>query len=246
MISLKLPTSWDQLTPGQIEFYSLKALKNHDPVAVQTLCLIEFSGIKFSQRLLAEDLYEFKKGRATFYVDADRFADMLSRLDFLLELPGLMDPPARIKGCDAPNARLFGVRLDEWFMADNFYSAYTATKEIEYLDQLIAVLYKKHGDQFNNGDDIQQRSRRFSKVPLHIKNWVFLWYTGVKMWVMQKYSYVFEGSGSSDTSPDEVIMGVIRSLNGGNVGNNDKVKASEMHEALFDLNKSIEESKMRR
>lgn len=242
-IHLKVPTSWQEMTQGQLEYFCRKSLMNHDATAVKSLCLIEFAGLKLTKKFLP-DLYEFKRGRVRFTLDADRFAHMLYQLNFLDEAPGLFNPPARIKSCDAADSRLYGLRLDQWFVADNLYAAYANTKDTTYLDKLIAVFYTQYGEAWNNGDDLSRRSLRFSKVPLHVKQVVFLWYTGVKLWLMQKYYYVFAGGdGGSETPADEVIMGVLRSLNGGHVSNNDKVKATEMHECLFELNKLIEESK---
>lgn len=242
-IHLTVPTSWQEMTQGQLAYFCRKSLMNHDATAVKSLCLIEFAGLKLVKQFLPE-LYEFKRGRVRFTLDADRFADMLTRLDFLDEPPGLINPPARLKSHDAADSRLYGLRLDQWFVADNMYAAYANTKETAYLDKMIAVFYTQYGEAWHNGDELSKRAQRFRNVPLHVKQVVFLWYTGVKLWLMQKYYYVFAGGdGGSETPADEVVMGVIRSLNGGHVSNNEKVKASEMHEALFELNKLIEESK---
>lgn len=231
------------MTPGQIAFFCQKSLKNHDALAVQSLCLIEFSDLKFIKRLLP-DYYEFKKGRVRFKLDADRFTDLLSRLDFLQQPPGLMAPPDRIKGCDAPDARLYGVRLDQWLVADTFYTNFVQSHDPVFLDKLITVLYARAGESWDNGDHVAARAVRFYNIPYYLKHWVFLWYTGVKLWLMVKYSHVFSGGTGegSDTPADEVVMGVIRSLNGGHLSNNDRVKGSDVHEALFELNKLIEEN----
>lgn len=243
-INIYVPTAWDQMTPTQLAYFCQKSAKNNDTLAVQSLCLIKFSGLKITDRILP-DAYEFKKGRVRFNLDADVFNDLLTRMDFLQQPCGLISPPAKIKGCLAPNNRFYGLRLDQWLVCDTFFTNYVQSHDVKYLDLMLAVLYQKQGENWDNGDHVTARSERFSKVPFYLKYWVFLWYTGVKLWLMEKYYFVFSGgtADANQTPADEVAMGVVRALNDGNLSNNETVKGSDVHEALYELDKIIEHSK---
>lgn len=242
-VNLTVPISWDQITQKQLEFYSRSLLSSLTATEMKTLCLLQFSRLKLLKSKPGhEGEFMFRKGKVSFSMDADRFTDLLSRLDYLEGNPGLMDPPM-IKGRISPDSRLYGLRLDQWLVADQMYTSFSKTRREDCLNTMLAALYLKNGERWNEGQQLETNSIKFRAVPIYRRYVVFLWYTGVKLWLMEKYWYVFSGSGSSDSPADEIVMGLLSSLNEGNVANNAIIKGTEVHEVLYELNKKIEHSK---
>jgi hypothetical protein len=249
MIELKVPTSFGDCTSRQLEFLSRLLLLELPAADIKVRCFLSFTGLVLvkSNPALVDGLlcYHFRhKLHGDFILDTDRFADMISRLNWIDQPVTLFDLPQKIGSAQACNSRLYGLQLDAWLMLDLLYGRFAQTKDPELLDQLLAVVYTRTGELFEEGKHIARHARRFKGVAHWKKHLVFLWYTAVKLWLMQKYYYVFAGSGSgADTPVDELIMGLISSLNEGNVANNMVIKTTDVHEVLFELNRKIEYSK---
>ncbi|MDD4375092.1 MAG: hypothetical protein PHG67_14365 [Bacteroidales bacterium] len=249
MIELKVPTSFGDCTSRQLEFLSRLLLLELPAADIKVRCFLSFTGLVLvkSNPALVDGLlcYHFRhKLHGDFILDTDRFADMISRLNWIDQPVTLFDLPQKIGSAQACNSRLYGLQLDAWLMLDLLYGRYAETKDAELLDQMMAVVYTRPGELFEEGKHIARNARRFKRIAPWKKHLVFLWYTAVKLWLMQKYYYVFAGSGSGDETPvDEMIMGLISSLNEGNVANNPVIKTTDVHEVLFELNRKIEYSK---
>jgi len=244
-INLTIPSSWQQLSQKQLELVARCMLQRMTAIELKTICLLQFSHLKILKKpASAEGSFMFRKGKLTFELDADRFADIISRLDYLESDSGIIAPPL-IKGFALPNKELYGVRTDQWFVADSMYGAYCNTKDDRFLNRLLATLYIKTGDKWNPDHNLSAAAAKFEGVPLFRKYVAFIWYSAVKAWLIEKYYYVFSGSENSQTPPDELLMGLLSSVNEGNVANNAIIKATEVHEVLYDMNRKIEASKTR-
>ncbi|MDA3943713.1 MAG: hypothetical protein PF694_09270 [Bacteroidetes bacterium] len=249
MIHLKVPTSFGQCTGRQLEFLSRLLLLDLPAADIKVRCFLEFTGlalIKSNPMPVDGKLcYHFRhKIHGRFVLDTDRFADMISRLAWIDQPVTHFELPNKNGRARACNSRLYGLQLDAWLMLDLLYGQYASSKESELLSQMLAVVYTRPGELFEEGEHIAARARRFKGVAPWKKHLVFMWYTAVKLWLMHKYFYVFAGSGSdADTPVDEMIMGLISSLNEGNVANNQVIKTTDVHEVLFELNRKIEYSK---
>ncbi len=246
MIKLQVPISFAQMSKGQLKFFVKLMLAGLPVEDIKVRCLLEFSGLHLMKRTPAEIdgqlCYRFlKKGHGRFWLDVERFSDLVSRMDFLAQDPDLFDPPAKLSRAGACNSRLYGIRLDQWLLADNHYLAYANSQKVIHLDTMLAALYNRGYELWYEGKHIEKWARRFRRVPMYQKYLVFLWYTAAKKWLMEKYPYVFpEGSNTTGTPADELVMGFIAALNEGRVADNSIIKATELHEALYELNRKIE------
>lgn len=250
MIKLSVPTSYAACTPAQLKCLSKLMLSKLPASDIKVKCFLRFSDLKLLKKKPVIDdngllCYVYRhKAHGTVLFDVDRFADMVSRVDWIDQAVTLFNLPPTIKKLKACNSRIYGLQLDAWLMLDLLYSRYTQTRQNELLNQIMSIIYTRPGESFDDGRHLAKRARRFRFVPAWQKHLVFLWYTGVKLWLMQKYYYVFAGAdGSADTPVDEMIMGLISALNEGNVANNHIIKTTDVHEVLFELNRKIENTK---
>jgi hypothetical protein len=249
MIQLKVPTSFGQCSARQLEILSRLLLSGLPETDIKVNCFLKFAGlrlVKSNPELVDGQLcYQFRhKLYGKFILDTDRFADIISRLSWIDQPVTLFDLPEKIGSARACNSRLYGMQLDAWLMLDLLYGRFAETKDPALLDEMLAVVYTRPDELFEEGKHIARNARRFKGVATWKKHLVFLWYTAVKLWLMQKYYYVFDGSNSGANTPvDEMIMGLISALNEGNVANNQVIKTTDVHEVLFELNRKMEYTK---
>lgn len=245
-----MPKAWKDMSEKDLLFLSKLLISDYDETEIKVLCALEFAKLKLRSRdaFVTEDgamhyrLHHSAVG--DFLLDADRFCSIVDTLDWLDEDVSMFQLPAQVKGYRPLESRLYGLRVDEWFVLDNNYAAFCNTKNYDYLDVMLAIMYRKNGDKWQDAKHLERWTRRFKNIAPHKKYIIFLWYTAVKLWLMKKYNYVFQPNDDGEqTPPDELLMGWLASLNDGRMADNVMIKASEVHEALYQLNLKIEQSK---
>jgi hypothetical protein len=249
VLKLMLPKGWEYLSVKNLEYLSQLLISEYEATEIKVLCALKWSGLEFlgnadesdENGMLQYNLRHRMVGE--FTLDADRFLSIVDQLDWLEDNIKLFNLPPQLKGYRPLDSRLYGLRADEWFLLDNAYAAFCSTKNFDHLNVMLAIMYRKNGDQWQSAKHLSRWANRFKRLAPHKKYIVFLWYTGVKMWLMEKYWYVFSGSSDSPTPPDEALMAFLAALNDGRMSDNDKIKGSEVHEALYQLNVKIEQSK---
>jgi len=256
VLDIKLPNSWGELSEKQLLFVSKLIYMELPQLEVISRCFLEFSGItilsKDPEIVETDDApegelcYWFKKpGIGKFCLDVAMATTLIHHLDFLINEITLFKNPAKIgryKGC---NFKLYGLTLEEWIVVDQMYIGYAKTRRIEFLDNMMAVLYCLPGEVWDEKTDLAERAARFKKMPEHTRYLIFLWYTSCKLWLKGKYFFLFDSndSGESGTSANEYVMTLLSSLNEGNVSNNPQIKRTPCHEVFYELNRRIEKSK---
>jgi hypothetical protein len=244
-IQLSVPTKWQELTAKQVEFFALMLTRGHSEIEVMTRCFLKFAGLKLIKKDPVPDgsdlFYLFKKpGYRRFFLDVDRATGAIERMRFLVNEVSLFRLPERIKKYVPVDFRLYGVSLEEYILLDQYYIEYTKSKDVVWLDRMMAIVYRLYKETWNI-DKHEKWTNRFKRIPLARKYVIYLWYTGLKAWFMHKYWFIYNQPEVHDDTPaDEIIMGLISALNEGNVTLNDKVKATPIHEVLYELNKKIE------
>lgn len=256
LLNITLPESWAQLSEHQIDFVSKLIYMGVPELELITRCFLEFAGItilsKDPEMVITENApegelcYWFKKkGTGKFCLDVDMSATLIHHLDFLRSGITLFKNPAKIGKYTGCNFKLYGLSLEEWLIVDQMYIGYAKTKNIRFLDNMLAVLYTLPGEKWDESTDLDKRAARFTSFPEHTRYIIFLWYTACKLWLKVKYPYLFETSGSSDSqeSANDYVLALLSSLNEGNVANNILLKKSPCHEIFFELNRKIEKAK---
>ena len=248
-INLTSPKGWHELTPEQLLLISglyLLQLPETDFLVNALIGLTELTPIQ--HKVFADDdklMFAFKTpGEKPFFVESEKTHEMATRLKWLLDPPGLCTPPDLGKYIPVNN-RLFGVPLEQYLLADLHYIQFANTQDRLILDKFAAALYRSNEDEQWNDQAWKKRIPHFSLMSLAELNTVFIWFTGVKAFIMAKYPYVFPASastGSAAGAPDEQILQLLANLNGGDVTRNRLIMETHVHEVLFELNLKIENS----
>ncbi len=231
-IELTLPRGWHQVKGRELVQLARLYMKYNKKADFLSRCFFLFSGWKpMRKREVVKDgksQYWLKKGKQTFYIDADLFTTLVKKLEWVstgISLPASMPP---VRGFQHCHVKLYNVPLEDYLNADNYFNAFTQTGEGRYLHHLFCVFYS--------------RKRWFSRATKAEKYAVFLWFTGVKNYLVNKYPYIFSGNaGSTDIpSPDETILSLLSSLNNGDVTSNKDIFKTHVHECFYELNLKIE------
>lgn len=246
-INLTVPVKWSELTIKQLEYFSKMILKELSETELMTLCFLKFSGLKLIKKAIPDKtgyLYIFKKkGFPRFTMDADQATSCIFKMDFLVKDVSLFQLPAKIKRYQVYDYRMFDVNLEQYLLLDSYYQAFLSSKEVNYLNKMLAVMYHKPGEKWDN-EKLPEWEKRFKRVPVFRKYLIFLWFSGLKKWFMEKYWFVFNSGDDTGAAPapDEIVLQLISALNEGDITHNKEILATNIHEAFFELNRKIEQS----
>ncbi len=248
-VDVTLPKGWHEVDGIHLVKLAKLFLKYQAKPDFLVRCFFLFSGWKavrrkeFVENGILYYWFELEKGKP-FFVDVNIYHSLVNELEWISSEINLPKEMPVIKGFNSCNLKLYNVSLDEFLNADNYYSAFVNTNEIKYLDNLIAIFYRSRGETWNS-EKLDELSRRFKSTPTAVKYAVFLWFSGVKSFFVQKYPYIFSGNSNStaSVSPEETILNLLSSLNNGDVTNNEKLFKTHVHECFYELNLKIEYSK---
>lgn len=200
-LNITLPESWAQLSEHQIAFVSKLLYMEVPELELITRCFLEFSGItilsKDPELVVTNDApegelcYWFKKsGTGKFCLDVDLSSTLIHSLDFLVNEITLFKNPAKLGQYTGCNFKLYGLSLEEWIIIDQMYIGYAKTKNIKFLDNMLAVSYTLPGEKWDESADLNKRASRFTAIPEHSRYIIFLWYTSCKLWLKVKYPFL--------------------------------------------------------
>jgi len=183
-------------------------------------------------------LFRYKK--EVVELSAEQVHSFCRQLEYLAELPGLMACPSRLAGLYGPDAQLWNVTFEAYLMADRYYRAYSQSQDISFLYSMIGVLWRKKGVAYSDGV-VARNARQLRRGASAAEcNAVFLWWTGVKLWLKEKYPDLFTDSGDSDTDGNadesDMVMNMLYSVTEGRAHENKQVFATPVHEVAHVLN----------
>lgn len=241
-IQLKLPKGWNELKKGELETVAGYYLRYKSKAQLLTHCFLLFSGwkiIRWEKQPGFEkgSCYFRKKGEAVFRVEADVFSGLCKNLEWIIKGYTLPSHVPVIRGLESPNLILYRTTLEQYLMADNFYYRFISGGNFKDLNRMIAVLYCR-----NLADiDLERQARQIARRKKAQRYAVFIWLSGLKSWLREKYPYIFSGiENETGRSQDEAIMGLLTALNGGDITKNRVILSTGVHEALFELNQKME------
>lgn len=219
-LRIKLPVRLIDLTPKQLRFVSLLFQEGISEAEFLAKAFMYLAGIKLltTRKPDADGARWYKHGRMKkpFLLTAELIAQMADKCQFVLE-PGEVKPLPWLRMARARHYRLYNASFDEYLMAENFYFAYTSTKDPAHLDNLIAVLYHRPWQRWDAGK-IQNRAKAFRSLAPAVKNTVFMWYIGFRSYLPERCPTLFSGKKSGRAfHPRDYINGMIHQLSNGDI-----------------------------
>lgn len=238
-IELNLPKKWQDIKSESLVPLARLFLRYQEKPDFLTRCFFLFSGWRVLQRRefvednrlqywFASRHPERSRRKEKFYIPVELFQSLVDELKFLSDKIELPAGNPQIKGYKACNHKLYNVSLEKFLEAENFFKAFAATGKGEYLTKLFKTLYVKKSRL------VLHRATRSEKYA------VFLWFSGIKNFMVSKYPYLFaEGSGV-ETDPEEAILNLLSALNDGKPHDNERIFRTHVHECFYELNYKIE------
>lgn len=239
-LKLILPQRWIELSNRQLVFISRLWMAGYPETDFLLKSIMLLTGLKLITGIPHSTngamWYRHPSIKKPFLIDTDLMSDLCEKCRFLLT-PDEVNPVRRIGFARARHFRLYNATFEEYLMAENYFFAFTETKKEEHLDNLIACLYRKPWQRWDAGK-IQYRAKAFSKIDPAVKNAVFMWYIGFRMYVPKRCKSLFavKGGGSGRPfNPREYINGMIHTLSNGDITIKDKLLSLPCWDALDEL-----------
>jgi hypothetical protein len=247
-VELTVPTSWQALTEQQVVFVAHVLLQQPSKEELLARCLLKFAGLypvpvtkvlRNNCALLnrpVPSLYLYKN--KTLEISNEQITVFCRQLEYLAEPPGLMKCPSHISGLYGPNPQLWTNTFEEYLMSDRYYRAFSQTHNREHLYSMTAVLWRKKDTPYSD-KSLEGNIRRIRRgTKLSELQAVYLWWTGLKLWLKEKYADLFTGNGESDTSGDEsdAVMNMLYAITDGRAHENERVYKTPAHDVLHALN----------
>lgn len=250
-INFTTPKSWLELNNKQLLFISKLFISDFakDEYKFLTHVFMKFSKLRIKRIITSifEDDYILKlRWQKPFKMTAKQIRACASNLDFLLKEVTEIRPVSQIRKARPCNFRLYNTTFGQFLTAENFYMAYTKTSKEFFLDCLIATLYNKRKTKFDDSL-VRKKAKYFRNVDLATKYSVYLWYSGFRWLIAQRFQDIFSGGDASDQEVkiQDQVMDMIRALTEGDVTKQDNVRGVDTWSALTELNakaKAINES----
>jgi hypothetical protein len=257
---INVPENWNQLTRKQLVRLTALLHKglHEDVVALEALRILwsktklRFYGI---MRLWKPKVWDDLKVRA------------LEHITWIFEKEIVLTEQllAKYKGLYGPAAEFNNLKMIEFHACEVYYHRYISDKDIVWLNRLVAVLYRpaKEGsfktflgiktgqDHRKTAGDIRQPfdeyisgyySDKISKWNMAVRQSILTWYDGNRQMLIKFNQDVFSGKSDSKSNIADGMYGVIRAIAQSQIhGDFDKVSEMNVHKAVMEMRKSIEE-----
>ena len=267
--SYTFPASWNELE----QKHALKLidlfLQKNSTEEIKLRLLFFMLGFKFVRKQAAtkqgEEFFLVRTDQGDIYFPADQLAFLSSGLDFLFttnkdglpefnsELSKNLLPSFRHQNIwfYGPADRLFNLSWTEYIQSNANLSFYASTKDSQYLDLLIACLYRP-GLENNDPDDyrytgdprqpfndylIDRYAAIFASLPLNYKHLVYLYYIGSLKHMRSQHPAAFGSSGGGDPSLKE-ILSMIDLLAKNDVTKTDQIEHTNVYKILINIEQS--------
>lgn len=243
-LAIALPTQWSELTAEQVAKVAtyLNSRENHIEKLI-TLAA-DIAGLHLRGSIVGEDgetTYKFyHRGTGNVLLDSEQVSLISTALSWVGSEITLMKAPI-LDGCQTPDYRLYGITLEQFLTAESAYVHFVSTESADALRICAAALYPRTEYSSLTVAKEAQRLARFDNKLYG----VFLWFTSAKKFLAEKYPYLYSPSETSGESINgtDLLLSMLSSLNNGDPTKNDTLKATELHEALYELNLKIKNSK---
>ena len=221
-LNLTVPTCWQELNQKQLRYVYYLLAEGYSKEALQTHCLCRWSGLEI---LCPEgDGYSVRHNFARHHVTALQVAEVLSHLDWLLQLPFVPVRLSEIQGHAAARADLQGVSFEQYLILENLFQGYLVTKNLSLFDDTTEILY---GTQLKLLPEEQVS--------------IFDWLSSVKQMFARRWNHFFKPTGGEqhmnmEAHLQNLMDTQIRALTKGDITKEAEVLSMDVHRALTELN----------
>ena len=241
-LDITLPQGWSELTSKQVTrvayYLSLGVAETEFLVRLG----LEFADLRPRGTRITEEgriVYRYyHRQRGNVLLTAEQVSSIAEAMRWVTKEPEPMAAPI-LDGLPTPDAQLYGVTFEQFITADTACAAYVRTQNPDALRMMCAAFYPKSG-RFDP-EKVEAEARRIAYLPVWQLEAVVLWFIGAKKMLTRKYPALYAATGSEESpaSGGEALLGLLSSLNEGRVIDNERIKATELHEVFYELNRRV-------
>lgn len=282
---IKIPSSWDELNLRYLRLIAGQSYQNFTEAQFKTTLLFYGAGIfikngpsVLNPANLKEDLYQVKLNDGSkAYMGADQLTALCNLFDFIFKIDESEDkkqlridsrltanlvPKFKIRGKTyyGPAGKLFNITLSEFIHAETNLGRYLKSKDIQYLDRLIAILYRPEDPEYDpdsikftgdrrmpfNDHQFELRAKKIRKLNQNLKICIFLFYTGCQWWYQQQFPHVFAHKAKKSDN-NLGFLNLVDALSAGDVTKLDQIRSSLLMDVMVHMERAaIEYEEMER
>ena len=237
-VNIHLPRQWRNCSRRQYRWLLKTMIRRSDltTLELKAIAMVRLTGMKILWHNPERTEFLVKYARKIFEIDAEEFALIVRRLDWVLFPPDYPWRPDSIAWGKPKDPLLMDVDFQTYLELENLYQGYLATEREDILRMMARKL-------------VRRRLRRFRRWELLA---VFFWYASVKDWLASRFPHFFE-SVSPERSLDgtfhaptqkqlqEAMDAQIRALTKGDIAREEMILDMPCHRALTELDAQARE-----
>ncbi len=147
-----------------------------------------------------------------------------------------------------PGDNLTHVRLGEFIVADQYFEAYQNTQEDQYIELLIATLWREKDKADSNGDwrvpfksaHIKERAAWTKRLPAEEKMLIYLYFAGCKAELAERYDTLFS---SEEKGEGGDWLDMVRTLPNDKFGTLTMAEQMYVHTVFNIVNRMMQDQK---
>ena len=249
-LNLIAPKNWGEMTEKQMRFVAKLQIAEMAEDKIWTRCFINFTGLK--PLVCKDQICYFAKKRFKGFLSLDLFdvKSFTEQLKFTTQSYYGIKPIAKMGKYIPCDAIFKDISFLQYLEAENHYQAYIFTNKESHLHLMMATLYKRKGEKYDNRYP-EDRAHYFASRSKEEKLLTVMWMLGVKATLTKKFKYLFasenqeEDSETQNEAPDmyAIIQNQMRALTDGDITKREKVLQANAWDALDELNEKIRETR---
>lgn len=192
-------------------------------------------------------------------LDEEAIHSLIQLTNFFIDTPGPSNNPLKyykqrhlgFNSFYGPADNLSNVVFSEWILADTYFSRFASNQDENELNKLVAVLYrpfdknrsKSAGDDREkfNENEVSNRLSQVEKWPKEQRLAVFLFFSGCKALLAQRFPNVF--TKRDGQTPDRFgWMSLYDELLGGKFGLDETLSQTNIYMVFLSLERAAEKS----
>lgn len=230
-INLETPKRWADLTEDQLIYITRHMMSERTEHELAAYAFVYCCGIDIEKHTGNKVIVRIGKQYAE--MDKELFVQGTEAMNWITtSLIGyqLLEELAGHKPCE-PSFE--GVAFEKYIACENWYQAYLATRNYEYLQNLAAEIYS-----CDAGDLAKEPKARLFTV--------FLYYSGLKQRFAKEFPHYFQRAPESKSEGPvkmrEMIFATMRALTGGDITKTESVLNADTWTALYELDSKAHEN----
>jgi hypothetical protein len=250
--TLKVANSWEELSRKQLlyiseywEAWRLLILNNESLLKAKSLLFMELiQGNNVFNRKKRIDLIA-KLNNEDLYL-LTQVSNFVFKSNDLIKCP-IKCISKMFTKLYPPHDKLGNIKAEEFAFADGFFVQYLDNGSLDYLDLMIACLYRpldKHNGSrvLFNKDKASKSLSVVKKLTYAEKQVILIWYQASRKWMVENNKELFS-SDNQNEAKNKGWLPVILALSGDKFGTFEQTGQTDMHLIFMELKEMKERSK---